>query len=270
MKTWLRLSAVAFFVGAPALAWEHWGGDPGGPRFSPHARIPRANVGHLVKAWEFRTGDLETRAPQVMARTKFQATPLFVESSLIFCSPFNEVIALDPGTGTQKWRFDPRISTAQRPANRYNCRGVAFWVDERAAESAVCHSRIFMGTNDARVIALDARTRVPCADFGVDGELKLDVGRSLEWPGEFQITSAPVVTRGVVVVGSSIADNRNVDAPRGTVRAFDARTGQARWSWDPLLHDGIDAGHANAWAPMPVDDGLGYVFLATSSPSPDF
>ena len=60
------------------------------------------------------------RPPAAMARTKFEATPLFVEDSLIFCSPFNEVIALDPGTGAQKWRYDPKISTAQRPANRYN------------------------------------------------------------------------------------------------------------------------------------------------------
>ena len=64
------------------------------------------------------------RPPEVMRRTKFQATPLFVEDSLIFCSPFNEVIALDPGTGAQKWRFDPKIATNQRPANRYVCRGV--------------------------------------------------------------------------------------------------------------------------------------------------
>ena len=67
-----------------------------------------------------------------MKRTKFQATPLLVEDSLIFCSPFNEVIALDPGSGAQKWRYDPKISTDQRPANRYNCRGVAYWVDDKA------------------------------------------------------------------------------------------------------------------------------------------
>ena len=77
-----------------------------------------------------------------------------------------------------------------------------------------------MGTNDARVIALDARTGVPCADFGANGEVKLDIGMALEWPGEFQITSAPVVVRGVVIVGSAIADNRRVGAPRGTVRAL--------------------------------------------------
>ena len=81
-----------------------------------------------------------------------------------------------------------------------------------------------MGTNDARVIALDAKTGIPCADFGDNGEVKIDIGKELLWPGEFQITSAPVVSRGVVVVGSSISDNVRVDAPLGTVRAFDART----------------------------------------------
>jgi len=79
-----------------------------------------------------------------------------------------------------------------------------------------------------------------------------------------------VVSRGVVVVGSSIGDNARVDAPLGTVRAFDARSGKPRWAWDPLVHDGINAGHSNVWAPMSADDARGLVFLPTTSPSPDF
>ena len=263
------LLAAMLLCAAPALAWEHWGNDRGGMRFSPLTQITPANVGNLVRAWEFRTGDLDRRAPAVMARTKFQATPLLVEDSLIFCSPFNEVIALDPGTGAQKWRYDPKISTEQRPGNRYNCRGVAYWVDDQAAASAACRARIFMGTNDVRVIALDARTGIPCADFGTGGEIRIETG-SLEWPGEFQITSAPVVSRGVVVVGSAISDNRRVEAPSGKVRAFDARTGRPRWSFDPLIHSGIVAGHTNVWAPMSADEERGLVFLPTTSPSPDF
>lgn len=269
MRRFLTPIALLLLFVAPALAWEHWGGDRGGMRFSPLAQITPANVGNLVRAWEFRTGDLERRSPAVMARTKFQATPLLVEDSLIFCSPFNEVIALDPGSGAQKWRYDPQISTEQRPANRYNCRGVAFWIDDQLAANAACRARILMGTNDARVIALDARTGIPCADFGTGGAIKLETGQ-LDWPGEFQITSAPVVSRGVVIVGSAISDNRRADAPPGTVRAFDARTGRPRWSFDPLVHDGITAGHANVWAPMSVDEDRGLVFLPTSSPSPDF
>ena len=54
------------------------------------------------------------------------------------------------------------------------------------------------------------------------------------------------------------------------MRAFDARTGQPRWSFDPLVHNGVVAGHANVWAPMSVDEERGLVFLPTSSPSPDF
>ena len=274
MRTDLRIPigvvALLLIAVRPSAAWESWGGDAGGSRFSPLQQIAPDNVGNLVRAFEFRTGDLAVRAPEVMRRTKFQATPLFVEDSLIFCSPFNEVIALDPGTGAQKWRYDPKIATNQRPANRYVCRGVTHWTDDEAPADAACRSRIFMGTNDVRLIALDAKTGLPCAGFGNGGEVKLDIGMALEWPGEFQITSPPAVGRGVVVVGSAISDNRRVDAPSGVVRAFDARTGRARWSFEPLKRDGIEAGHANVWAPMSVDAARGLVFLPTSSPSPDF
>src|SRR5579871_3860869 len=211
MRRLFGLLVVVIFA-APAFGWDHWGGDQGGTRFSQLSQITPANVDSLVRAWEFHTGDLVSRPHEAATRTKFEATPLFVEDSLILCSPFNEVIALDPGTGEQKWRFDPKISNSDRPGNRYTCRGVAYWVDRQAAENAACRSRVFMGTNDARVIALDARTGAPCVDFGRGGEVKLDIGMPLPWPGEFQITSAPVVSRGVVVVGSSISDNVRVRA----------------------------------------------------------
>jgi quinoprotein glucose dehydrogenase len=270
MRRLAGLLILVTFAATPALGWDYWGGDAGGTRFSKLDQITPANVASLMRAWDYRTGDLANRPPEAMKRTKFEATPLFVEDSLILCSPFNEVIALDPGTGQQKWRFDPKISNAQRPGNRFNCRGVSHWVDDRATEGAACKSRIFMGTNDARLIALDAKTGGPCADFGNNGEIRIDIGKSLLWPGEFQITSAPVVTRGVVVVGSAISDNVRVEAPLGTVRAFDARSGAPRWSFDPLVHDGIDAGHANVWAPMSADEERGLVFLPTTSASPDF
>jgi quinoprotein glucose dehydrogenase len=78
------------------------------------------------------------------------------------------------------------------------------------------------------------------------------------------------VSRGVVIVGSSISDNVRVHGPSGAVRAFDARSGKPRWSWDPLVRNGIEAGAANVWAPMSTDEARGLVFLPTSSPSPDF
>src|SRR5690348_929745 len=134
MKLAFAFTALATLVNTPASAWDHWGGDSGGTRFSPLNRITPDNVGNLVPAWTFHTGDMMTRPARVMARTKLEVTPLFVEDSVIMCTPFNEVIALDPATGRQKWRFDPKISLSQNPANRYNCRGVAYWRDEQAAE----------------------------------------------------------------------------------------------------------------------------------------
>jgi quinoprotein glucose dehydrogenase len=96
------VSTVACTAATQVHAWEYWGGDPGGMRFSSAAQITPTNVDKLVRAWEFRTGDLENRPPAAMARSKFEATPLLVEDSLVFCTPFNEVIAVDPGTGLQK------------------------------------------------------------------------------------------------------------------------------------------------------------------------
>src|SRR5262245_57527885 len=157
MASRLCLSALVLCLAAPAAAWEHWGGDRGGTRYSALDQITAGNVGRLVRAWEFRTGDLARREPSVMRRTKFQATPLLVEDSLVFCTPFNEAIAIDPGTAAEKWRFDAKIGLGQRPANRFNCRGLAFWRDAQAADGGPCRARLFMGTNDARVIARDAR-----------------------------------------------------------------------------------------------------------------
>ena len=106
------LLALLLLAAPSASAWEYWGGDQGGTRFSKLAQITPANVGNLVRAWEFHTGDLESRPPAAMARTKFEATPLFVEDSLILCSPFNEVIALDPGTGAGNGDTIPRFRPA--------------------------------------------------------------------------------------------------------------------------------------------------------------
>lgn len=275
-------AALALALCAPASGWEHYGGDAGGQRYAELGQITPDNVDGLVNVWTFRTGDLDRRDPRVMRRAKLQTTAILVADSLIVCTGFNEVIALDPGTGVQKWRFDPKVAEDRRPANLYNCRGAAFWTDNSAAQDAQCRSRIFTGTNDARLIALDARTGAPCPEFGANGEVRIEPGMELLWPGEFQITSPPVVARGVVIVGSAIADNARVNAPHGTVRAFDARTGTPRWSWDPIPRDpsnpasatwggGVPtAGHANVWAPMSIDAARGLVFLPTSSPSPDF
>ena len=260
--------------------WPHYGGDPGGHRYSQAEQITTTNVTHLAPVWEYRTGDMTTRA-EYMNQTATQSTPILVNDTLVFCTPFNEVIALDPGSGAERWRFDPGIDLGQDPANQFVCRGVTHWRDADA--TGMCADRIFMGTNDARLIALDAATGSRCAGFGTDGEVRIDPGMPLLWLGEFQITSPPVTVGDTVAVGSAIGDNARVVAPVGSVRAFDAMTGAPRWDWDPIPRKAGNPaarswqgpqppveGHANAWAPMSVDEERGLVFVPTSSPSPDF
>ncbi|MEO8526144.1 MAG: pyrroloquinoline quinone-dependent dehydrogenase [Caldimonas sp.] len=275
MLTTLRWIAAALVLAhAATLAaepgWAFYGGDAGGRRFSEADRVTPANIGGLRRQWLYRSGDATRRPTALMRRVKFETTPILVADKLVFCSTFNEVIALDPASGAEAWRFDPKLATDLRPANRYNCRGVAQWRDDKAAPSAPCALRILTATADARLIELDARTGLACADFGERGEVRIATDK-LDWPGELQVSSAPVVAGDVVIVGSAIGDNQRAAAPSGRVRAFDARTGAARWSWEPLVPEaGVSAGAANVWAPMSVDATRQLVFLPTSSPSPDF
>lgn len=248
----------------PYNGWGYYGGDQGGNRYSALAAITPANVGALEIAWEYRTGD-QARPLDLRRQAAAEGTPILVHDKLVFCTPFNEVIALHPGTGGEIWRYDPKISVAQRPANQFVCRGVAFW-KESGSDAGACAARIFTATNDSRLIALDAATGEPCRSFGENGVVRVGADTDLVWPGEFQMTSPPAVIGDVVVIGSSISDNVRVAAPSGAVRAFDARTGAMKWTFDPAP----DHKHGNVWAPISVDDARGLVFLPTSSASPDF
>jgi quinoprotein glucose dehydrogenase len=260
--------------------WGQYGGDAGGNRYSKLDQINPGNVARLSVAWMYQTGDLKNR-PEAMRQSATEGTPLLVEDSLVFCTPFNEIIAVHPGSGEELWRFDPQINLKQDPANQYVCRGVAYWQDDTTDGN--CSSRILMGTNDARLVAVDAKNGSRCEDFGDNGEVRIDPGMELWWDGEFQITSPPVIVGDTVIVGSAIGDNARVEAPAGIVRAFDVRSGANRWQWDPIPRSPENPasatwqgeqppreGHANVWAPMSADHERGLVFLPTSSPSPDF
>ena len=256
---------------APDAGWGFYGGDAGGQRFSSAAQITPANVAGMKVAWTWSTGDLKAR-PKALERAAFETTPILAAGRLYLCSPYNVVAALDPGTGREAWRYDPHIATGVNYPNSYNCRGVAYWRDPAAPVNAACAERIFTNTNDRRLIALDAATGKPCAAFGEAGTVDVGKGVHLVRDGQMQITSPPVVVRGVVVVGSSIDDNQRVAEVSGAVRAYDAVTGAPKWTFDPLkgAPAGEVAGAANVWAPMSADEERGLVFLPTSSPSPDF
>jgi quinoprotein glucose dehydrogenase len=205
-------------------------------RYSPLTQINSENVSKLQVAWTFHTGDISDGKGE-RRRSGFESTPIMVDGTLYVTTPFNRVIALDPITGKQRWVFDPRIDPTWQSGDGLINRGVATWLDqdndEKLPSGAACRRRIFEATIDARLVAIDAATGKPCADFGSNGEVSLRDVAAFH-PGWYHITSPPAVVDDVVIVGSAIDDNARTNMPSGVVRGFDARTGKLRWSWDPI------------------------------------
>ena len=260
-------------LAGPVADWPAYGGDAGGRRWSPLTQITPANVGDLEIAWIHRSGDVLDGTTS-LAKSSLQVTPILVDGTLYACTPRNRVLALDPETGRELWRYDPGVD-----ASRFyvvNCRGVSSWLDEAAPERSFCRRRIVFGTLDARLIALDAASGVPCPGFGTGGSVDLGAGIGERAPGEYGVTSPPALVADRIVVGSMVLDNRRVDAPGGVVRAYDARSGALVWAWDPLApgqhaaNGAYARGTTNAWAPLSVDAERGLVFVPTGNSSPDY
>lgn len=247
--------------------WGSYGGDPGGNRHSPLTQIDRDNVGRLKIAWTYRTGELGADFARSDSLT-FEATPILVRDSLYLSTATNIVIALDPATGAQRWRYDPRIDRTRRYSEATS-RGVSSWIDEKADPAVPCSHRIILGTLDARLIALDGKTGRPCRDFGNGGKIDLAAAVGAGTNGNYLVTSPPAIYRDIVIVGSAVGDNGGVEMPRGIVRAFDVRSGKLLWSWDPIATL-RPTGAANAWSVLSIDAGRGLVFVPTGSASPDF
>jgi quinoprotein glucose dehydrogenase len=258
---------------AAAVEWPSYGNDPGGMRYSPLADVNRANVTRLRVAWTFHTGDMSD-GQDGRPRSGFQTTPIFVDGALYLTTSTNQVIALDPERGTERWRYDPEIDPTLNYGDGLINRGVATWLDPRSTLGQSCRRRIYEATLDARLLALDAATGAPCRDFGTGGQVSL-VDVTAYRPGVYHMTSPPAVVDDLVVVGSSINDNDRVDMPGGVVRAFDARSGTLRWQWDPIPQTNAASGvwrsgAANAWSIMTVDPERHLVFVPTGSASPDY
>jgi quinoprotein glucose dehydrogenase len=256
---------------APDVGWPTYGNDSGGTRYSPLTQIDHTNVTKLKLAWTFQTGTLNLDT-QLNHKATFEATPILVDGELFFSTPYGHIIALNPQTGVKLWEFDPHISL-QHNYSEVTSRGVTAWRDPHAKPAAPCALRIFVGTIDAHLFAVDAATGTPCADFADNGAIDLSRDVMLRDLGNYQVTSAPVVARDLVITGSSIGDNGAVDLERGIVRAFDARTGRLRWTWDPIpwaKDTEPRTGAGNAWSTLSVDTEHDLVFIPTGSASPDY
>ncbi|HYK12032.1 MAG TPA: pyrroloquinoline quinone-dependent dehydrogenase [Gemmatimonadales bacterium] len=258
MRILTALVLLPSLVSAQAQTdWTAYGHDAGGSRFSPLSQIDTTNVTRLKLAWVYRTGDL------MHMSSRFEDTPLFVNGLLYVSTPIGRVSALDPTTGAERWTYDARVDLTRDYGDFAN-RGVSYWHDAKGG-------RVYLATVDARLIALDAVTGKPIRTFGDSGTVDLAKGivNPPAYPGEYEVTSPPAVIGDLLVVGSSISDNVRANAPSGVVRAFDARTGALRWSFDPVPA-GPKNGAANAWSIISTDPSRDLVFVPVGSESPDF
>ena len=272
--------------------WAAYGRGYDAKRYSPLALIDRDNVGRLERAWTFRTGDL----PDI--RWGAETTPLKIDDTLYLCTGRNILLALDPATGAERWRFDPKVDEASIPYTAA-CRGVAYYdttahpvatdtPDPDPASAAVaqappaggtCATRIIEGTLDGRLIAVDARSGAPCTDFGVNGEVDITIGMGEVLPGMVSITSPPTIVRGVVVTGHQVLDGQYRWAPSGVIQGYDAVTGALRWAWDlarpdrdglPPEGETYTLGTPNMWTIASGDEALGLVYLPLGNSAADY
>ena len=239
----LLLLLTIFYISPVFSATDDWtayGKGSGGGHFSKADEITPKNVGKLEKVWVHRSGDYKGGANSAGVKggeyqTSFQATPLLVDDTLFYCTSYNRVFALNPETGEEKWVFDPKLKKDGRAI--LACRGLSSWKDETKLPSDSCYHRIMGVTIDAELFSIDGKNGKLCQGFGNNGRVNLREGLGEHPALYYWSTSPPAIINEKIVVGGSVIDNLSIDIPGGVVRAFDIRSGELAWYWDPIPPD---------------------------------
>ena len=270
-RTWVAVAGLAATLGAQE--WRYYGGDSGGSKYSRLDQINRGNVTKLKVAWTFHAGDWSDGKTDP-SRSAFECTPLVEGGVMYVTTPLARAIALDAETGRQLWAFDPQL----RRDRNYNLlvnRGAAFWTDGKS-------KRLFWGTLDGRLFAVDAVTGKPVAGFGKDGWIDLRQGVADKYPrAGYGITSPPAIYRNLVLTGALTSDGEP-QGPAGDIRAWDANTGKLVWQFHTVPRPGEygndtwegdswkDRGGVNAWSILSVDQERGILYVPLTSPAYDY
>jgi quinoprotein glucose dehydrogenase len=268
--------------GAPATGeWRVNGGDTGSTRYSPIDQINANNVKNLQVIWRWKAQNMGP-TPQ----GAWEVTPLMAGGKLFFTAGTGRtVVAADAATGETLWTYRGD-DTAERGAVRPNNRGVSYWSDGRGDD------RILFVTPGYQLVALNAKTGLPIAGFGVDAHVDLWKGldRPVVQKGTIGATSPPIIVRDVAVVGAAlkvgVALPTKLNTP-GYIRGYDVRTGKLLWTfhtvpqageqgietWGKDPQTGEDSwkftGNTGAWGPLTGDEELGYVYIPVEAPSGD-
>ena len=288
----LSAQPAAAQYGAADGEWRSYGGDNGGTKYSALDQIDASNFDDLRVAWRWQSADAaidlealrESEEDRRISIRGLQATPLMVDGVLYLTTALYQAAAVDAGTGETLWVHDPQAYLGGDPTHAFRSRGLAYWTDGDDA-------RIFWGTSEAYLMAVDARTGEPVRDFGDNGRVDLTEGvpRADRGAQNYQgrnlvgVASPPVITRDVVVTPTIISDFViRKEAPPGWVKGVDARTGDTRWMFRTVPRGddfGADtwhneswrySGNANIWPPLSADDELGYVYLPIGTATSDY
>ena len=261
-----------------SVEWTHYSGNAASHKYSPLDQINKDNIGKLTVAWRWTSPDNAVIDANPTARPGGYAdTPLMVKGVLYTVTSLGQIAAINPATGQTIWNFDP-ASWKTRPGNLgYVHRGLAYWTDGKV-------DRLLLGTHDAYLISVDAKTGALDKSFGTEG--RVDLMGSLAHAvrsTNYSVSAAPVICKDVIVVGSSIHDGpTHKEWPRGDVSGFDVRTGRKLWTIHSIPQKGefgnetwgddswTYTGSTNVWTNMSSDEELGHVYLPFGTPTDDF
>lgn len=262
-----------------ALEWTHYAGSAASQKYSPADQIDAANISRLSVAWRWASPDNAVVEANPLARPgMYHDTPLMAGGWLYTVTSLGQVAAIDPGTGGTRWSFDPGSWKTGRPGHLgFVHRGLAY---AKVGDA----ERLLVGTGDAYLLSIDARTGRLDPSFGDGGKVDLMTGVAhAVRAANYAVSAAPIVCRGVVVVGASIHDGpTHKEWPRGDVSGYDLRTGRRLWTWRSIPQKGETGagtwlgdsatytGSTNVWTNMSADEALGLVYLPVGTPTNDF
>ncbi len=269
------------------IPWTHYGGNAGSQKYSPLDRINKDNVGTLQIAWRWTSPDNAVVTANPMSRPgMYHDTPLMVKGVLYTVTSLGQIAAINPATGVSNWVFDPGNWKSGRPGNLgFVHRGLSYWSEPSTALGAGgLKERLLLGTSDAYLISVDAKTGALDPTFGQGGRVDLMDGLAHAVRStNYSVTAAPIVCRDVVVVGASIHDGpTHKEWPRGDVSGYDVRTGKKLWTLHSIPQKGefgndtwgddswTYTGSTNVWTNMSADEELGYVYLPFGTPTDDW
>jgi alcohol dehydrogenase (cytochrome c) len=223
--------------------WLMYSGDYAGRRFSTLKEIRVANAEKLVPKWAYQT----------MAGGKFETTPLVVDGIMYGTGQDDRAFALDARTGRPIWQYQRTLPGDIRPCCGRVNRGLAILGD-----------KVFMGTLDSHVIALDTKT----------GNVVWDVS-AVDYRKGYSFTLAPLVIKNLVLVGVSGGEY----GIRGFIDAYDANTGERKWRFytvpapgepgnDTWEGESWKIGGSPAWITGTYDVETNTTFWTTGNPSP--